>query len=73
MVVLGIGILLYVFYQQNPDALLPKNAAGVVSSNKVFPYFVLTVMPAGLRGLVIAGVLLQERDELTPTLDELPS
>lgn len=71
MVVLGIGILLYVFYQQNPDALLPKNAAGLVSSNKVFPYFVLTVMPAGLRGLVIAGVLATTMGSLSTALNSL--
>ncbi|OYV05163.1 MAG: sodium:proline symporter, partial [Verrucomicrobiales bacterium VVV1] len=45
MAVLAIGILLYVFYEQNPDVLLPRNAEGVVYSNKVFPHFVLTVMP----------------------------
>jgi SSS family transporter len=71
LVVLGIGILLYVFYQQNVDALLPKSVTGVVSSNKVFPYFVLTVMPAGLRGLVIAGVLATTMGSLSTALNSL--
>jgi Na+/proline symporter len=71
MVVLGIGILLYVFYQQVPDPLLPTNAEGVVSSNKVFPHFVLTVMPAGLRGLVIAGVLATTMGSLSTALNSL--
>jgi solute:Na+ symporter, SSS family len=71
LVVLGIGILLYVFYQQNVDALLPKGTNGVVSSNKVFPYFVLTVMPAGLRGLVIAGVLATTMGSLSTALNSL--
>jgi SSS family transporter len=71
LVVLGIGILLYVFYQQNVDALLPRGETGVVSSNKVFPYFVLTVMPAGLRGLVIAGVLATTMGSLSTALNSL--
>jgi Na+/proline symporter len=71
LVVLGIGILLYVFYQQNVDAMLPKGTTGTVSSNKVFPYFVLTVMPAGLRGLVIAGVLATTMGSLSTALNSL--
>ena len=71
MVVLGIGILLYVFYQQNPDPLMPRSAGGVVSSNKVFPHFVLTVMPAGLRGLIIAGVLATTMGSLSTALNSL--
>lgn len=71
LVVLGIGILLYVFYQQNVDEMLPKSVTGVVSSNKVFPYFVLTVMPAGLRGLVIAGVLATTMGSLSTALNSL--
>lgn len=71
LVVLGIGILLYVFYLQVPDPLMPRNAEGVVSSNKVFPHFVLTVMPAGLRGLVIAGVLATTMGSLSTALNSL--
>lgn len=71
MAVLAIGILLYVFYQQNPDVLLPRNAEGVVYSNKVFPHFVLTVMPAGLRGLVVAGVLATTMGSLSTALNSL--
>jgi solute:Na+ symporter, SSS family len=71
MAVLGIGILLYVFYQMTPDPLMPANAQGVVSPNKVFPHFVLTVMPAGLRGLVIAGVLATTMGSLSTALNSL--
>jgi SSS family transporter len=71
MVVLAIGILLYVYYQTNPDAQLPRNAEGIVQSNKVFPHFILTVMPAGLRGLVIAGVLATTMGSLGTALNSL--
>lgn len=71
MAVLAIGILLFVFYKMTPDPLMPVNAQGVVSSNKVFPHFVLTVMPAGLRGLVIAGVLATTMGSLSTALNSL--
>jgi Na+/proline symporter len=51
--------------------LLPRNAEGVVYSNKVFPHFVLTVMPAGLRGLVVAGVLATTMGSLSTALNSL--
>lgn len=71
LVVLGIGILLYVYYQQNPDTLLPTNEAGAISSNKVFPHFILTQMPPGLRGLVLAGVLATTMGSLSTALNSL--
>lgn len=71
MAVLAIGILLFVYYQANPDPLLPLNASGAVQSNKVFPHFILTVMPAGLRGLVIAGVLATTMGSLSTALNSL--
>jgi Na+/proline symporter len=71
MAVLTIGILLYVYYQQNPDPLLPVSANGAVQSNKAFPHFVLTVMPSGLRGLVIAGVLATTMGSLSTALNSL--
>jgi solute:Na+ symporter, SSS family len=69
--VLTIGILLSVYYDINPDPLLPRNEKGVVYANKVFPHFVLTVMPAGLRGLVIAGVLATTMGSLSTALNSL--
>ncbi len=70
-VVLTIGILLWVYYQQNPDPLLPRGDNGVVSANKVFPHFILTVMPSGIRGLVIAGVLATTMGSLGTALNAL--
>ena len=71
MAVLAIGILLSVYYQAHPDPLLPRSAEGVVQSNKVFPHFILTVMPGGLRGLVIAGVLATTMGSLGTALNSL--
>ena len=69
--VLSIGILLYVYFQANPSELLPKNAKGAVDSSQVFPYFILNVMPQGLRGLVVAGVLATAMGSLSTALNSL--
>ena len=69
--VLSIGILLAVFYQLYPDPDLPRSASGAIKSNQVFPFFVLKQMPAGLRGLVIAGVLATTMGSLSTALNSL--
>ena len=71
LVVLAIGILLWVYYQQNPDGTLPHSESGIVSANKVFPHFILTVMPSGIRGLVLAGVLATAMGSLSTALNAL--
>ncbi len=70
--VLAIGILLFVFYThivQDPN--LPRLANGDPDSSKAFPYFVVDVMPGGLRGLVIAGVLATTMGSLGTALNSL--
>lgn len=69
--VLSIGILLYIYFQENPSDLLPKNAKGSIDSSQVFPYFILNVMPQGLRGLVVAGVLATAMGSLSTALNSL--
>ncbi len=61
-----IGLLLSLYYQQNPDAGMPQGA-----SREVFPYFILHVMPGGLRGLVAAGILATAMGSLSTALNAL--
>lgn len=61
-----IGLLLSLYYQQNPNAALPED-----DSREVFPYFILHVMPAGLRGLVAAGILATAMGSLSTALNAL--
>jgi Na+/proline symporter len=69
--VIGIGILLYVFYTHiQIDPNLPM-VAGKPDSSQIFPYFVVDVMPGGLRGLVIAGVLATTMGSLGTALNSL--
>jgi len=46
-----IGTALFVYYQMQPD-LLPEGIAG----DKVFPYFIVHGLPAGVTGLLIAAI-----------------
>jgi SSS family solute:Na+ symporter len=69
--VLTIGILLAVYYGHVvADPYLPM-AAGQPDSTRVFPYFVVDVMPGGLRGLVVAGVLATTMGSLGTAMNSL--
>jgi Na+/proline symporter len=69
--VLTIGILLSVYYGHVVnDPNLPM-AGGSPDSTRIFPYFVIDVMPGGLRGLVIAGVLATTMGSLGTAMNSL--
>jgi SSS family solute:Na+ symporter len=65
-----VGILLYAYYQIHPEPSLPA-ANGTIVGREVFPYFILHVMPAGMRGLVIAGILATAMGSLSTALNAL--
>jgi solute:Na+ symporter, SSS family len=56
MVMLAVGLVLYAFYQQYPMA----NEFSILVAergDRVFPVFIISELPAGIRGLMIAGLL----------------
>jgi SSS family transporter len=55
-VYLAIGTLLYVFFHQNPGAAQPKEAKEVLS------HFVTNFLPTGLKGLMLAAIVLASID-----------
>ncbi len=59
-----IGILLYVFYQQDPTFKPVANA-------DVFGAYILNVLPVGVRGLVLAGVFATAMGSLSAALNAL--
>ena len=59
-----IGILLYVFYQQDPTFKPSANS-------DVFGSYILNVMPVGIRGLVLAGVFATAMGSLSAALNAL--
>src|SRR5579871_645199 len=59
-----IGILLYVYYRQDPTFQPAANA-------DVFGAYILNVMPVGVRGLVLAGVFATAMGSLSAALNAL--
>lgn len=53
---LAIGTLLYVFYQQNPEAARPEETKTVLS------HFVTNTLPFGLKGLLLSAIILASID-----------
>ena len=64
---LGIGLLLFVFYQQAGS--LPAEVAQ--RPDRVFPHFVATALPAGVKGLVVAAVFAAAMSTLSSSLNSL--
>jgi SSS family solute:Na+ symporter len=54
---LTIGVLLFTYYTFIPDPTLPRDASGEIIAKQVFPHYILTQIPHGLVGLVVAGIL----------------
>lgn len=59
-----IGVLLYVYFQQDPTFKPTANA-------DVFGAYILNVMPVGIRGLVLAGVFATAMGSLSAALNAL--
>lgn len=52
LVFFSIGTLLFLFFRQNPDQV---NIA-LDNQDNIFPWFIVSQLPAGLSGLLIAGI-----------------
>ncbi len=61
-----VGILVSAYYKTS-GALLPQ---GIVP-REAFPYFILTEMPAGVRGLVVAGIMATAMGSLSTALNAM--
>ena len=59
-----IGTLLYSFYKLLPDPVV----AGLVVDD-IFPYFIINVLPVGITGLVLAGLLSAAMSSLSTSLN----
>ncbi|GAB4188390.1 MAG: hypothetical protein Kow00105_03010 [Phycisphaeraceae bacterium] len=70
MLLVGVG--LWAFYKHNPDALIGEAAAKVAENpDNIFPVFILTVVPQGLTGLIVAGIFAAAISSLTSILAAL--
>ncbi|MDN3594870.1 sodium:solute symporter [Zunongwangia endophytica] len=51
----AIGTALFAFYKVRPD-LLPENLQDITQADRIFPYFIVTELPQGVTGLLIASI-----------------
>lgn len=72
LLMLLVGVGLFVFYTTYPEKLSGEAAHVVAHENdKIFPAFILQQMPAGVTGLVIAGIFAAAISSLTSILAAL--
>lgn len=64
---LGIGLLLFVFYDR--AGTLPAEVAA--RPDRVFPHYMATALPVGLKGLVVAAVFAAAMSTLSSSLNSL--
>ncbi|WBL24701.1 sodium:solute symporter [Zunongwangia sp. HGR-M22] len=50
-----IGTALYAYYKINPE-LLPETLMDIAEADKIFPYFIVSELPKGVTGLLIASI-----------------
>jgi SSS family transporter len=62
----GVGTALYVFYLSHPADLEP-----ITNNDQIFAWFIVQEMPAGLAGLVIAGVFAAAMSSLDSSMHSI--
>ena len=65
---LFIGTALFSFYTANAE-LLPSSLDGALSGDKIYPYFIATQFPVGLRGLLIAAIFAAAMSSIDSSLN----
>lgn len=59
-----IGTGLYAFYQSNPGKLDPT-----IQNDQVFPMFIATELPAGVAGLIVAGIFAAAQSTVSTSMN----
>ncbi|MFD2200208.1 sodium:solute symporter [Shivajiella indica] len=63
-----IGTALYVYYQINTQ-LLPIELSGLDQADKIFPYFIVSSLPVGLTGLLVASIFAAGMSTLSTSIN----
>jgi len=63
----GLGSALYVFYRMQPEALTPA----VLEHDAIFPWYIVTQLPAGVAGLLIAGLFAASMSSLDSSMNSV--
>src|SRR5207247_1006938 len=64
---LMIGVMLFVFYGSAGAPALPQDV--MARADRVFPHFIVTQLPAGIVGLVIAAIFAAAMSTLSSSLN----
>lgn len=62
----AIGTALYVFYQQHPARLAPT-----LQNDAIFPFFIMAELPAGVAGLIVAGIFAAAQSTLSSSMNSI--
>ncbi|HBQ61093.1 MAG TPA: sodium:solute symporter, partial [Balneolaceae bacterium] len=65
---LGVGLLLYVFYEG-----LPAEALGLATTDEIFAKFIVQELPVGVSGLIVAALFAAAMSSLSSSLNSLAS
>ena len=69
-----IGVMLYVYYTgYAPESLAALSVGGELQTDRIFPAFIVTELPAGLRGLVVASIFAAAMSTLSSSLNSSAS
>ncbi|MEX2235725.1 MAG: sodium/solute symporter [Cyclobacteriaceae bacterium] len=61
----GLGTVLYIFYQDNPG-IIPSESVG-----EILPYFIIQQLPAGVAGLIIAGIFAASQSTMSSSMNSV--
>ena len=72
---LFLGLCLYAYYQGAPfkELIMKSTGANLTSSDEIFPKFIVEMLPTGIAGIVIAGVLASAMGTLSSAISALAS
>lgn len=74
LVFLLVGTMLWVFYQHHPFQIpLPESRPGIRSNDFIFPIFIVTEMPALMKGFLIVAILSAAMSSISSAISALAS
>jgi len=62
----AIGTALFVFYKQHPVRLEPS-----LQNDAIFPFFIMSELPVGVAGLIVAGIFAAAQSTLSSSLNSI--
>jgi len=68
LIFFGMGTALFGFYHSHPERLDPT-----ITTDQIFPLFIATEMPAGLAGLIVAGIFAAAQSTISTSMNSTSS